>query len=65
MPIWKTHGVIAPGASAGILNITQQLRSRGADGRLDIERWFLGAGVDFDRLLVSSNATLNGCARML
>lgn len=55
----ENHGVVAPGASAGTLNITGNY-VQGADGRLDIELGGLLPGVDFDRLLVSGNATLDG-----
>jgi hypothetical protein len=55
----ENHGVIAPGASAGILNVTGSY-VQGADGRLEIELGGLLPGVDFDRLQVSGNATLNG-----
>lgn len=55
----ENHGIVAPGASAGTLNITGNY-VQGADGRLDIELGGVLPGIDFDRLLVSGNATLNG-----
>jgi hypothetical protein len=55
----ENHGVVAPGASAGTLSISGNY-VQGADGRLDIELGGLLPGVDFDRLQVSGNATLNG-----
>jgi hypothetical protein len=65
----ENHGVVAPGSSAGILNVTGNY-VQGADGRLDIELGGLLPGVNYDRLQVNGitvngqtlygNATLNG-----
>jgi hypothetical protein len=53
------HGLVSPGASPGQLIIAGDY-TQGADGTLNIEIAGTHGGVDFDRLIVSNTATLDG-----
>jgi autotransporter-associated beta strand protein len=53
------HGLVSPGASPGQLSIASDY-TQAADGSLMIEIGGTNAGVDFDRLMISNSATLDG-----
>ncbi|MGE5609428.1 MAG: hypothetical protein ACM359_09250 [Bacillota bacterium] len=59
-----SHGVIAPGFSAGILQIDGKYE-QAADGILQIEIGGRTAGTQYDRLVVSGDASLEGTLQVL
>ncbi len=56
---FSNAGDVAPGASAGLLNLTGDY-VQGGTGALKIELGGLVMGAEYDRLMVSDEATLNG-----
>ena len=56
------NGAIAPGASAGVLNISGDL-PQGSTGVVDIELGGLALGSEYDQLAVSGTAVLDGILR--
>jgi hypothetical protein len=54
-----SHGIISPGQSTGVLTIDGNATLFN-DSRIDIELGGITAGTEYDRLLVTGSATLNG-----